>query len=104
MLGELVALPVTLTRSAMLVPGMVNQAAGVLDDVARIVAAVDELVDVARGTLSRVQHTAEAASTLPKRVSHIIEASEALPGQAVHAARRDRRDARSAAAAGGSTR
>jgi len=83
-LGELFALPFSLTRSAMLVPGMVNQAARILEDIARVVETADELVEAARGTLNRIHHTAEAASALPKRVAHIIEASEALPGQAVH--------------------
>ncbi len=82
--GELVSLPFQLTRSAMLVPAMVNQAARLLEDIAHIVEAADELLEVVRHTLTRIQHTAEAASALPKRVAHLIEASEALPGQAVH--------------------
>ncbi len=79
---ELLALPVQLTRSAMLVPGLVNQAARIMEDIAGVAAAADEVLDVVRGTVMRIQHTADAAAALPKRVARVIEASEALPGQA----------------------
>jgi len=81
-LGELLALPVSLTRSAMLVPGIVNQAARIMEDIAAIVGAADEVLEVVRGTVTRIQHTADAAASLPKRVAHVIEQTEALPGQA----------------------
>lgn len=64
-IAELLALPLQLTRSALLVPAMVTQAARILEDIARIVAAVEELVDLSRGTLTRIQQTADAASVLP---------------------------------------
>ncbi len=78
-LGELWALPGQLTRSALLVPGMVNRASRVLEDVARIVEAVDELLDVVRGTLTRIEHTADAAAALPKRMARVLEQTEGLP-------------------------
>jgi hypothetical protein len=83
LLGELAGLPFALTRSALLVPGLVMQAARILDDIARIVAATDELLAAVNTTLTRIAKTADAAATLPHRVAKVIEQTEQLPGQAV---------------------
>ncbi len=82
-LGELAGLPLALTRSALLVPGLVTQASRILDDVAGIVAATEELLAVVSTTLTRIAKTADAAATLPHRVAKVIEQAEHLPGQAV---------------------
>lgn len=82
-LSDLALLPWQLTRSAMLVPGLVAQAGRILEDIARIVGAVEELLGATRTTLTRIQHTADAAAALPTRVAHVIEQTEALPGRAV---------------------
>jgi hypothetical protein len=78
-LGELIALPWRLTRSALLVPGLVNQASRIMEDIVRIVAAAEELLALVSGTLSLVQQTAEAAAILPRRVARMLEQSEQLP-------------------------
>jgi uncharacterized protein YoxC len=97
LLGDLIRLPGALTRSALLVPGLVTQAARILDDIAAIVAATEELVSVVNTTVARVAKTADAAAALPDqvakvirqteqlphRVARVIEQSEHLPGQAV---------------------
>ncbi len=82
-LGELAGLPLALTRSALLVPGLVTQASRILDDIAGIVAATEELLAVVNATLTRIAKTADAAATLPHRVAKVIEQAEHLPGQAV---------------------
>jgi ABC-type transporter Mla subunit MlaD len=82
-LGELALLPWQLTRSALLVPRLVARTASILDDISAIVGAVDDLLSATRTTLTRIQHTADAAAALPTRVAHVIEQSEALPGRAV---------------------
>jgi hypothetical protein len=82
-LGELVGLPFALARSALLVPGLVTQASRVLDDIAGIVAATEELLAVVNTTLTRIAKTADAASALPHRVAKVIEQTEHLPGQAI---------------------
>lgn len=82
-LGELAGLPLALTRSALLVPGLVTQASRILDDIAGIVAATEELLAVVNTTLTRIAKTADAAATLPHRVAKVIEQAEHLPGQAV---------------------
>jgi hypothetical protein len=82
-LAELIGLPLALTRSVLLVPGLVAQAARILDDIAGIVAATEEVLEVVNATVTRVAITAEAASALPHRVAKVIEQSEHLPAQAV---------------------
>ena len=82
-LGELAGLPLAMTRSALLVPGLVTQASRILDDIAGIVAATEELLAVVNATLTRIAKTADAAATLPHRVAKVIEQAEHLPGQAV---------------------
>ncbi len=82
-IGELVGLPLALTRSALLVPGLVTQASRILEDIAGIVAATEELLSVVSTTLTRVAKTADAAATLPRRVAKVIEQTEHLPGRAV---------------------
>ena len=83
LLGELMGLPIALTRSALLVPGLVTQASKILGDIAGIVAATDELLGVVNTTLTRIAKTADAAAVLPGRVAKVIEQTEHLPGQAV---------------------
>jgi uncharacterized protein YoxC len=83
MIGDLVRLPVTLTRSALLVPGLVTQASRILEDIAGIVAATEELLSLVNTTVTRVAKTADAAAGLPHRVAKVIEDAEHLPGQAV---------------------
>ena len=62
MIGDLVRLPVALTRSALLVPGLVTQASRILEDIAGIVAATEELLSVVNTTVTRVAKTADAAA------------------------------------------
>jgi uncharacterized protein YoxC len=83
MIGDLVRLPVTLTRSALLVPGLVTQASRILEDIAGIVAATQELLSLVNTTVTRVAKTADAAAGLPHRVARVIEDAEHLPSQAV---------------------
>jgi uncharacterized protein YoxC len=83
MLGDLVGLPFALTRSALLVPGLVSAASRILDDIAGIVAATEELLAMVNTTLTRIAKTADAAAVLPHRVAKVIEQTEHLPGQAV---------------------
>jgi uncharacterized protein YoxC len=83
MIGDLVRLPVTLTRSALLVPGLVTQASRILEDIAGIVAATQELLSLVNATVTRVAKTADAAAGLPHRVARVIEDAEHLPSQAV---------------------
>ena len=82
-LGELVGLPLALTRSALLVPGLVTQASRILDDIAGIVTATEELLALTSSTLTRIAKTADAAASLPHRVANVIEQAEHLPGRAV---------------------
>jgi len=83
MIGDLVRLPVALTRSALLVPGLVTQASRILEDIAGIVAATQELLSLVNTTVTRVAKTADAAAGLPHRVARVIEDAEHLPSQAV---------------------
>src|SRR4051812_33820173 len=83
MIGDLVRLPVTLTRSALLVPGLVTQASRILEDIAGTVAATEELLSLVNTTVTRVAKTADAAAGLPHRVAKVIADAEHLPGQAV---------------------
>ena len=82
-LGDLLGLPFALTRSALLVPGLVTQASRILEDIAGIVGATEELLAVVNATLTRVAKTADAAAALPHRVAKVIEQTEHLPGQAI---------------------
>jgi uncharacterized protein YoxC len=79
MIGDLLRLPLALTRSALLVPGLVTQASRILDDIAGIVAATEELLSVVNTTVTRVAKTADAAAGLPHRVARVIEQTEHLP-------------------------
>jgi hypothetical protein len=82
-IGELVGLPFALTRSALLVPGLVTQAAKIMEDIAGIVAASEEVLGLVNTTLTRVAKTADAAATLPGRVAKVIEQTEHLPHRVV---------------------
>jgi len=78
-IGDLLRLPVALTRSALLVPALVTQASRILEDIAGIVAATEELLGVVNTTLTRITKTADAAAALPHRVAKVLEQTEHLP-------------------------
>ncbi len=78
-IGQLLRLPVALTRSALLVPDLVTRSARLLEDIAGIVAAAEELLAVVNATVTRIAKTADAAAALPERVVHVIKQTEQLP-------------------------
>jgi uncharacterized protein YoxC len=83
LIGDLIGLPFALTRSALLVPEMVVRASKIMDDIAGIVAAAEELLGVVNATLTRIAKTADAAAALPNRVAQVIEQTEHLPHRVI---------------------